>query len=58
MELLNLAKSYAPEESRSLIENMKSKRNVIIVENHLKDIRATFTTSFNKYGHVVFEVYL
>lgn len=30
MELLNLAKSYAPEESRSLIENMKSKRNVII----------------------------
>ncbi len=35
-----------------------SKKDVIIVENHLKDIRATFTTSFNRYGHVIFEVYL
>ena len=35
-----------------------SKGNVIIVENHLKDIRATYSTTFNKYGHVVFEVYL
>ena len=35
-----------------------SKGNVIIVENHLKDIRATYTTTFNKYGNVVFEVHL
>lgn len=35
-----------------------SKRDVIAVENHLKDIRATYTTTFNRYGHVVFEVYL
>ena len=35
-----------------------SKKNVIVVENHLKDIRATFSTTFNEYGHVVFEVYL
>ncbi|WP_296874588.1 hypothetical protein [uncultured Methanobrevibacter sp.] len=35
-----------------------SKRNTITVENHLKNIQATFTTSFNRYGDVVFEVYL
>jgi len=35
-----------------------SKGNVIIVENHLKDVRATYSTTFNKYGHVAFEVYL
>ena len=35
-----------------------SKNNVIIVENYLKDIQATYSSTFNRYGHVVFEVYL
>ena len=35
-----------------------SKGNVNIVENHLKEIQATYLTTFNNYGHMAFEVYL
>ena len=35
-----------------------SKKEAITVENHLKDIQASFFSTFNRYGHVVFEVYL
>ncbi len=35
-----------------------SKKEAITVENHLKDIQASFFSTFNRNGHVVFEVYL